>query len=279
MLGSIVKAAAQHMFLGDSGIGAGRSAVDIAVIMTGSGIGVYFFFSSRRRHTRFDCDWSSDVCSSDLKRKKLSIAQTIYIINKILFPKLLYVGQLSALTKNEWEKLEQPILKFVKHQIGLASSFPTSALHHNGILGLHSLWQQFALMNVTNFIERINNLNNAASITTMLRLKQGQLNMRLSSPIFSNPHNYYRWYVNEGKGNFNIYLILLAADLGITFHSDTFNQQDFTIKGNGTPVLDLWHNSDTKFKLPIFTPDNLYPLFFAEQLIARDRQIMITWIQ
>src|SRR2546430_7347515 len=28
----------------------------------------YFFFSSRRRHTRFDCDWSSDVCSSDLQR-------------------------------------------------------------------------------------------------------------------------------------------------------------------------------------------------------------------
>src|SRR2546430_3996114 len=28
--------------------------------------GVSFFFSSRRRHTRFDCDWSSDVCSSDL---------------------------------------------------------------------------------------------------------------------------------------------------------------------------------------------------------------------
>src|SRR2546430_15438852 len=27
-----------------------------------------FFFSSRRRHTRFDCDWSSDVCSSDLQR-------------------------------------------------------------------------------------------------------------------------------------------------------------------------------------------------------------------
>src|SRR6266702_7744890 len=25
-----------------------------------------FFFSSRRRHTRWPCDWSSDVCSSDL---------------------------------------------------------------------------------------------------------------------------------------------------------------------------------------------------------------------
>src|SRR5215204_3783655 len=27
---------------------------------------VFFFFSSRRRHTRSLCDWSSDVCSSDL---------------------------------------------------------------------------------------------------------------------------------------------------------------------------------------------------------------------
>src|SRR2546430_11030869 len=31
---------------------------------------LYFFFSSRRRHTRFDCDWSSDVCSSDLERTR-----------------------------------------------------------------------------------------------------------------------------------------------------------------------------------------------------------------
>src|SRR5690606_40229059 len=29
---------------------------------------VFFFFSSRRRHTRFSRDWSSDVCSSDLLR-------------------------------------------------------------------------------------------------------------------------------------------------------------------------------------------------------------------
>src|SRR2546430_13335863 len=34
---------------------------DSRVILT-----LIFFFSSRRRHTRFDCDWSSDVCSSDL---------------------------------------------------------------------------------------------------------------------------------------------------------------------------------------------------------------------
>src|SRR2546430_9647460 len=31
---------------------------------------MFFFFSSRRRHTRFDCDWSSDVCSSDLDEQE-----------------------------------------------------------------------------------------------------------------------------------------------------------------------------------------------------------------
>src|SRR5256886_6915278 len=30
------------------------------------GVVADLFFPSRRRHTRFDCDWSSDVCSSDL---------------------------------------------------------------------------------------------------------------------------------------------------------------------------------------------------------------------
>src|SRR2546430_11831675 len=34
--------------------------------MLSCNVWLFFFFSSRRRHTRFDCDWSSDVCSSDL---------------------------------------------------------------------------------------------------------------------------------------------------------------------------------------------------------------------
>src|SRR5207302_3263310 len=33
----------------------------------------FFFFSSRRRHTRFSRDWSSDVCSSDLRIGRSSV--------------------------------------------------------------------------------------------------------------------------------------------------------------------------------------------------------------
>src|SRR3989338_1078288 len=33
-----------------------------------------YVFSSRRRHTRWNCDWSSDVCSSDLEARR-TVAQ------------------------------------------------------------------------------------------------------------------------------------------------------------------------------------------------------------
>src|SRR5206468_7352784 len=37
----------------------------------------FFFFSSRRRHTRSDRDWSSDVCSSDLKQLAILQAEGV----------------------------------------------------------------------------------------------------------------------------------------------------------------------------------------------------------
>src|SRR2546430_4721822 len=42
---------------------------------------LFFFFSSRRRHTRFDCDWSSDVCSSDLLELKNTINTMVDQLN------------------------------------------------------------------------------------------------------------------------------------------------------------------------------------------------------
>src|SRR5260370_31889800 len=41
-----------------------------------------FFFSSRRRHTRFKCDWSSDVCSSDLLIARRSIPSITSTTNR-----------------------------------------------------------------------------------------------------------------------------------------------------------------------------------------------------
>src|SRR5690625_7710128 len=43
-----------------------------------------FFFSSRRRHTRWPRDWSSDVCSSDLTRRKQQLARAVCLAPIVL---------------------------------------------------------------------------------------------------------------------------------------------------------------------------------------------------
>src|SRR5690625_5617768 len=46
------------------------SVLSTTVILYSQYILLSFFFSSRRRHTRWPRDWSSDVCSSDLHRRR-----------------------------------------------------------------------------------------------------------------------------------------------------------------------------------------------------------------
>src|SRR2546430_9842405 len=62
---------------------------------------LFFFFSSRRRHTRFDCDWSSDVCSSDL------------------LPNVLYGA---ASIKDIWET----VTELLKEQVSLSAYYKRS---------------------------------------------------------------------------------------------------------------------------------------------------------
>src|SRR5437762_10417570 len=50
-----------------------RSGIEIASLY----VLHFFFFSSRRRHTRYIGDWSSDVCSSDLPPTRVTIARLI----------------------------------------------------------------------------------------------------------------------------------------------------------------------------------------------------------
>src|SRR3712207_7116855 len=38
---------------------------------------LFFFFSSRRRHTRYWRDWSSDVCSSDLQLARAAVRRDV----------------------------------------------------------------------------------------------------------------------------------------------------------------------------------------------------------
>src|SRR2546430_7749194 len=76
----------------------------------------FFFFSSRRRHTRFDCDWSSDVCSSDLLTSRLPpLSANADVRETTCSPSTLASALInSSVTPSEKYSLSLSLLKFAK---------------------------------------------------------------------------------------------------------------------------------------------------------------------
>src|SRR5690606_40808004 len=84
----------------------------------------FFFFSSRRRHTRFSRDWSSDVCSSDLFLARRRSSE----------PVLNYVGVRESQSGNASASIaasSEP----VPHQEGSGSEFAPQRKEEGGKIG------------------------------------------------------------------------------------------------------------------------------------------------
>src|SRR2546430_8967762 len=79
-----------------------------------------FFFSSRRRHTRFDCDWSSDVCSSDLTSDEL-VAPVVRTAIHQADPHLVTVNIESAEWGQEWRIAPMRVNAFVLGALAMRS--------------------------------------------------------------------------------------------------------------------------------------------------------------
>src|SRR5690606_41116546 len=81
-----------------------------------------FFFSSRRRHTRFSRDWSSDVCSSDLVDHG---DQDVLTIMRTSDLKILKVNQLpdkKSVGEFHWVSPERVMFNAVRKMGGYARS-------------------------------------------------------------------------------------------------------------------------------------------------------------
>ena len=87
------------------------------------GIIMFFFFSSRRRHTRSLCDWSSDVCSSDLTVDGFLLQVKLnYLKNNMLcLLKLLIVSNEHSLVLFVKLFIEKIIANDVRYASGLST--------------------------------------------------------------------------------------------------------------------------------------------------------------
>src|SRR5690625_7316280 len=76
------------------------ASVPLTVVLGGLRMSLnLFFFSSRRRHTRWPRDWSSDVCSSDL-RGIIQVLPPLQTMESMLF-ELIWVGEIGRASCRE----------------------------------------------------------------------------------------------------------------------------------------------------------------------------------
>src|SRR5256885_9693284 len=83
----------------------------------------WFFFSSRRRHTRLQGDWSSDVCSSDLSSLIGGVAVDAYDRRMILFASQIVpgIGSLAMLAAIATDHVSLELIYALVLEIGRAS--------------------------------------------------------------------------------------------------------------------------------------------------------------
>src|SRR3989454_9692469 len=118
--------------------------------MVSLSVSVFFFFSSRRRHTRLQGDWSSDVCSSDLSYAQLHITsrigyQMVYSLRRELFVHL----QRLSLSFHNQARSGDLLIKVTGDTNTLKDVFVESALAVIGFL--LTLFGMFAVMFVLNW--------------------------------------------------------------------------------------------------------------------------------
>src|SRR5690606_17331535 len=113
------------------------------------------FFSSRRRHTRFSRDWSSDVCSSDLGHLKNMQTKAWYAAAVVswgiaLFEYLLQVpaNRIGAAT------LSLAQLKIMQEVITLLVFVPFVVLYMKQPIKLDYLWAALCMLGAVYFIFR-----------------------------------------------------------------------------------------------------------------------------
>src|SRR5256885_3248104 len=86
---------------------------------------LFFFFSSRRRHTRLQGDWSSDVCSSDLKKRPHGRGSVVRAAWRRRKRDLSRCGELGSPTSHLCHSLINPsVAPFVLHSHSFVHSRP-----------------------------------------------------------------------------------------------------------------------------------------------------------
>ena len=102
-----------------------------------------------------------------LRKKKASLAQMIYINNRVLIPRLEYRMQLCLLPRSTCVGIQGPMLKLIKNKADLPFTTPNATFAHKNIVGATMLWQNQLTHHFTELLTRLNNKDEMGKATWM----------------------------------------------------------------------------------------------------------------
>ena len=204
-----------------------------------------------------------------LNNKKTTDKQTLYILNRVLIPRLEYRSQHCFFTEKECKKLTAKYMGKFKNSINISKTCPNSIILHKGIYSLKSMWEIQAEALISNFTNRIND-ENKPGISSIIRLKDFQL-------LNWEPENIIKKHIlgsSKIKKNLQANILLLAHNYGITYQGSNF-QDLFEWQGGSTSIKNVLKNQKI-YNKSIKSLSRLN-IMFIDQIIDQDNKLLLDW--
>ena len=136
----------------------------------------------------------------------------------VLLPKLEYLLANVCLKKKSCDAIHQPMFRLMKWKLELSSTCANATLWHREIFGVISLWQKHIEHYISELFIRMNT-NRIVGITTLMKLKQFQLNMSMPEYILLSEN--MNWKRSKYK-NLRAKIMQHAKKLGFSVAENKF---------------------------------------------------------
>ncbi|EXX62296.1 hypothetical protein RirG_163120 [Rhizophagus irregularis DAOM 197198w] len=199
-------------------------------------LGVWFSNKpSRRRWMQHISTTVKSFCDT-VRRKFVPAGQCIYLINRVLIPRLIYIAQIMTLSEHDWNQVFAPVMKLVKNWMKLPKNTPSSLLFHEGCLGMDHPWKIHYINIITDLTIKLNS-DSYAAIATQIRLRDAQLKSLIIDLIFNCDLHATSWIKLQARKNVPFNALVIAKSLDISMAIDLIDRSTWSISGGKELIL------------------------------------------
>ena len=195
-------------------------------------LGVWFTPSLSKPQQESIAKKEIKAITSAIRTKKLTVDQIVYINNKVLILRLEYRLCTTLFSILTARSLYTPITKVAKQLSGLPGNAKVNILAHPGLVGFITLEMNQLIHHFTEFNIRVNE-DSLASETTLLRLRQFQLQHKFTTPIWSLDYSTLSRLNYRNNLSANILYRMSSLDLTLQYCRDI---SEWSIAGH-TPEI------------------------------------------